>query len=296
MLTIFVLMQINILVCEQIFSMKKHSRQGKNPTVDEIKSAFVIDRTTMSSIIEENPLLLVVGITRGYWKHCLLLRRYCWTPKPTSEPSSLWMDLSRCWADREGLEVFRRGGSSGIAHVTELLFDFREAGLFPRLGSGVKLIPNGTTWTALYIRPFDICRSAVQFTYGQPQVGGSFGISKDLIEKHSALQWLVFFKMQAPYILLQVDCLISPSAVREQIAENIEASKDSKTIINQIVQVAKMNNFTYIQHPVGYHIDTFKNRKSILENKLCIMEPADFQSVGRGGGGRLMFVWALLDW
>ena len=117
-----------------------------------------------------------------------------------------------------------------------------------------------------------------------------------MIEKHSALQWLVIFKMQAPYSLLQVDCLILPSEVREQIAENIKANKDSKTIINQIVQVAKMNNFTYIQHPVGYHIDTFKNRKSILENKLCVMEPADFQSVGRGGGGRLMFVWALLDW
>ena len=136
----------------------------------------------------------------------------------------------------------------------------------------------------------------MQFTYGQPQVGGSFDIPKHLIEKHSILQWLVFFKMQAPYILLQVDALISPSAVREQIEENIQASKDSKTIIDQIVQVSKMNKFTYIQHPVGYHVDTFKNRKSILENKICIMEPAEFQSVGRGGGGRSMFVWALLDW
>ena len=57
-----------------------------------------------------------------------------------------------------------------------------------------------------------------------------------------------------------------------------------------------MSKFTYVEHPVGYHIDTFRDRKAILENKVCLMEPPEFESAGRGGGGCSKFVWALLDW
>ena len=93
----------------------------------------------------------------------------------------LWEDLSKMWANKEGLEVVWRGGSSGRAMVSEQFYTLQRSGMFPRWGSGVKLVPNETTWTAFYIKPCVAPRRAAKYSYGQPQVGGSFKMPIEIL-------------------------------------------------------------------------------------------------------------------
>jgi len=80
---------------------------------------------------------------------------------------------------------------------------------------------------------------------------------------------------------------------------------------------ALFNNFTIVQHTVGFHRDSFKKRTvTIFEkdgnvvskeekqdiyclgNKLCFCNPSLFNTygIGRGSAGGGQFVFALLDW
>ena len=106
---------------------------------------------------------------------------------------------------------------------------------------------------------------------------------------------ICFFKMQAPEILFSIDSGISPLTVEAQIEQNNSAAKVSSTLLEQIGCVSKMSNFTYVQHPVGYHIDMFKDKKPVLENKICFVDDSMKDSTGRDAAGKSKFVWALHD-
>ena len=269
--------------------------KGMHPQPQDVQGSFVIDDKVCQYFSEEATLLLIIGATDSQYKHCLLLRCVC-TFASQKNGLTVRRDLSRLWASNCGLDVVRKGGSSGQAAASGMFAAFVEGGLFPRIGSSTKLFANGTTWTAVYIRPFDQSRSAASFQYGQPQVGGSFKLGASAFEAHECLRFLVLFKMLAPYILLQVDRFISPSAVENQIQQNIIGSRSCDTREEQVQRVMALNHFTYVQHPVGYHIDTFRDRIPILENKMCFMEESVGGKTGRGGAGKSKFVWAILDW
>ena len=180
--------------------------------------------------------------------------------------------------------------------MTETFVAFKNAGLFPRNEYGVKYFANITTWTGVYIKPFEAERSAASFSHGQPQIGGILNKPEKLVEKYEVLQRFVLFKMQTLYILYNIDPRISPSAVHSQFEQNHHTAKSSSTLREQIIKTSKMNHFTYVQHPVGYHIDTFGGGKPVLENKICLVDDSILDSTGRGGAGKSKFVWALLDW
>ena len=86
---------------------------------------------------------------------------------------------------------------------------------------------------------------------------------------------------------------------------------------NILQQFALLNNFTIVQHTVGFHQDSFGKRTVTtfdeegnvdmekvkqeiycLENKNCFSNPSLFKKygIGRGGAGGSNFVFALLDW
>jgi hypothetical protein len=55
------------------------------------------------------------------------------------------------------------------------------------------------------------------------------------------------------------------------------------------------NKHTLIAHNVEYHLDLFKDNQPGLENKTAF-RVTGYKGVGRGGGRKNEFVFALLDW
>ena len=269
--------------------------KGHYPTVDDLKHCLAIDDKINCLFALNGDMLLVIGLTDTSYKNCLLLRSNCkWDPNLIGK--NLRLDVLAKLTQNKGLEVNRKGGSSGCARVTDTFITFQNAGLLPRDASGVKFIQKKKEWEAFYVKPFDSSRSAASFTYGQPVEGGIVSEQYKLVAKHNVLQWFMLFKMKAPYILFDIDPRISPSAVNAQIAQNILTGPMSLNLLDQIIRVSKLSNMTYVQHPVGYHIDTFKNNSPVLENKICFVDESIKDQTGRGGAGRAKFVWALLDW
>ena len=289
------MLQVNVIVCRLVDSGRIVVEKGKHPTVSELRHSFCIDNSIGDLFLVKGQMLLVIGLTNSISKHCLLLRSYV-EPGLNNVCANLRSQIMSSLMKRSGIEAVRRGGSSGCAKPTETFLAFRKSGAFPRRESGVKFVAGIKEWTAIYVRPFEFERRAASYTYGQPQIGGVVCRPEDLVKQHEALQWFVLFKMQAPEILLSIDPFISPSAVEAQIEQNNVSAEKSSTLLEQIVCVSKMNNFTYVQHPVGYHIDSFKDKKPVLENKICFVDDSIKESTGRGGAGKSKFVWALLDW
>ena len=288
--------QVNVIVFRPVGSNKVQAEKGMHPKITDLKHAFSIDDNIRRLFPVKGDYLLLIGLTKFNSKHCLLLRQYENLGTTINVGTELRQEIMPRLKKNKGIEAIRRGGSSGCAKVTEAFIAFQNSNVFPRKASGVKLVRQKKGWTAVYVKPFDKKRSAASFSFGQPQIGGVVHKAEELVEQHLVLQQFVLFKMMAPCILNRIDPGISPSAVIAQIQQNNAAFKLSSTLQEQIIEVSKMNNFTYVQHPVGYHIDTFKKNKPVLENKICFVDTSVTNSTGRGGAGRCKFVWALLDW
>ena len=284
-------MQINIVVASKVQSFG-HDIKGQHPSVEDIKNSLVIDEKIGQKFKGQTPMLLVIGLTRFGTKHCLLLRHYSICDK-LRNGSDLRKKILDLLPDRP--EVARKGGSSGLARVTETFVKFRQDGYFPRIASGVKFVRKGRIWKIIYIRPTQPKRESTSFDYSQPQIGGVFTMPAEMIEQNKAIQLFILFKMHAANILYGIDPKISPSAVQAQMIQNKQTAVSSEDLLDHVKRVAAISHFTYVQHPVGYHVDTFKEGPA-LENKMCFLDVHDKTSTGRGGAGRSKFVWALLDW
>ena len=132
-------MQINIVVASKVQSFG-HDIKGQHPSVEDIKNSLVIDEKIGQKFKGQTPMLLVIGLTRFGTKHCLLLRHYAICDKLRSE-SELRKKIMDLLPKRP--EVARKGGSSGLARVTETFIQFRQEGYFPRIASGVKFLKKG---------------------------------------------------------------------------------------------------------------------------------------------------------
>ena len=296
------LCSVNIMVFQQSVCFDGPKNKGCHPKPSDLQDMFMINEETMSKFfLIPSPLLLVIGLSQSAFMHCLLLRcsempkvGNLVSPHPGTD-KCLFQHISKI-CGKKGLEVNRRGGSSGLAAVTPQLLSLATSGFFPKDQSGLKLFQNKLTWTGVYLNGNSGALTAKSWTYGQPRIGGSFKMKKDILKKSIAMQQFVLFKMQAADILVSVSSLISPSAVRYQLEQNRMAKKLFHEDINQVCHVSSLNNYTVVQHAVGYHKDTFKGRQPILENKICFAEPTIENCTGRGGCGSRAFVWSLLDW
>ena len=197
---------------------------------------------------------------------------------------------------KEGIEINRKGGSSGRTKISDDFFDFLKSERFPIKPEKVKIFQNDLTWSGVYIKTQVETRQAACFAHSQPQKGGRFKMPKHLILQEEVLQRFTLFKIQSAHILQAVDPFISPGAVKTQMEENEAARDGSDCLLDMIIKLSLSNHHTLVQHPVGYHNDVFTGNVPKLENKMCFIDSLARDAVGRGGAGPSKFVWSLLDW
>ena len=221
-----------------------------------------------------------------------------------------------------GYEAKRTGGSNGFTSYNnrDIVNLLATNTAFPRKGKGVKVVKKDKKWTCYYhgVRKKIDRRSSlpnfVSWSYTQPKIGGNFEMKAEIIDE---FQDIIFAMTEIKYnsacligklnIILNttIQQLAVESAiddmniVRKKITTN--SSNMTSTVSKDLFlrELAMKNKFTLVAYPCGYHHDVFDKRSFSLENKICFgYENSNHtsNSIGRGGQGINMFVFALLDW
>ena len=142
--------------------------------------------------------------------------------------------------------------------------------------------------------------------YTQPQQGGSFKMSTDIINKYTIIQIFSECKLNCAYILQTLFCLqkidVQPMCRLDIFQSVQEAKKFTFCEKNIIRYIMLCSNYSIVAYPVSYHLDTFKENKPCFENKICFSINKTDNNIhhddyGEGRGGhKNNYVWALLDW
>ncbi len=214
--------------------------------------------------------------------------------------------LSSVWQSMKAnkFECRRRGGSSGLIssdknNVIKKFISY--PGCAPRNGSGVIWMQGTDTWYLYYIGTFD--GKVKRCHYTNPVPGGSFRFNHKFIKKHKILADFISIKPIAALIIEAIqgklqeseefNTSITPQAIRAELM-NIAETRDvmnstspgslpldlkpvPKGIkkMNKWLQFYSIYNrdhvkFTMVVHPVGFHLDSFKDKCPSLENKFCV--------------------------
>lgn len=298
---------LEVFVVEKVNSFQKDRKQGK-VTTDDVCDALVFDIGRPSK--RNNVVTVILGAIDGKIVHCLCMRFYYLnelqkiTGKVASQLRQDVLKELRKQKGRNGYEVRRSGGSSGHPLANKHLFKFLKASAaFPRTRPGVKLVQRKNCWDCFYIqkpRSSSTNRIAKIARYFQPQPGGSFEMTRDIILKYPGLRSFVESKVLAAQILEQLnqyfDIQVQPKAVAKTLLDMEEAMKLGQTAMDRLCLLSADNLWSMVAYPVGYHIDNFKNGLPSLENKVCFVDPRMNGDCGRGGAGASQYVYALLDW
>ena len=227
---------------------------------------------------------------------------------------------SRC--KNNGYEAKRTGGSNGFTSYSnrDIVNLLATNAAFPRKGKGVKVVKKDKKWICYYhgVRKNKDGKTSlpnfVSWSYTQPKIGGNFEMKGEIVDE---FQDIIFAMTEIKYnsaclidklntILnttiqqLAVESAIDDmNVVRKKIMEN--SSNVTSTMSKDLFlrELALKNKFTLVAYPCGYHHDVFDKRSFSLENKICFgYENSNdtSNSIGRGGQGINMFVFALLDW
>ena len=203
------LCSVNIMVFQQSVCFDGPKNKGCHPKPSDLQDMFMINEETMSKFfLIPSPLLLVIGLSQSAFMHCLLLRcsempkvGNLVSPHPGTD-KCLFQHISKI-CGKKGLEVNRRGGSSGLAAVTPQLLSLATSGFFPKDQSGLKLFQNKLTWTGVYLNGNSGALTAKSWTYGQPRIGGSFKMKNNILKKVLQCSNLCFSKCkQRIYLFL----------------------------------------------------------------------------------------------
>lgn len=209
---------------------------------------------------------------------------------------------------RNGVTVTRTGGSSGL---TKTKFDkpmrafLNHDSSFPRIACAVKFVRHKLYYSTYYISPYTL-KVAKRFKMSAAQYGGVFKVDNTLVKKYP-----FFLDFAEAKIIAAVLCdgvtrftghSIHPKAVQNELAaynnalncplDKLFPSNMHKATLAAFAQCAQ---HTLVCHPVGYHLDRFKDLGSKLENKKCFIVPG-YSLFGRGGAGQGNYVVAVLDW
>jgi hypothetical protein len=247
------------------------------------------------------------------------------TPYKT-DPKGLFEFLrGRC--SRGGFEAKRSCGALGRPEITHDFFSFfHHPGNLPRTLKGTRFFvhPLGKCWVVLYVSTKESVRRVVNFKYMPPKQGGAFNLRNASGVKYlEELPAMTAFSWSRPYMAMVLD------AVNKQVlAPSNHPPCVSKTVNFEIKQVKKCisdcraehsycdniftkfilrwtqeREYSLVQYPVGYHVDTFKGgRTAGLENKAVYCHPGrgtldpNALAEGRGGAGPGRYAFALLDW
>jgi hypothetical protein len=143
--------------------------------------------------------------------------------------------------------------------------------------------------------------------YSNPVYRGAFELKGNLINKYKFLVTFAKLKAAAAKLLHDInnqqtmtrEPLIQPEAIeneRELFRGHLEATgTGKKSLHNALRMFTGDNKHTLIAHNIGYHLDCFKDNQPGLENKTAF-RVTGYKGVGRGGGRKNEFVFALLDW
>ena len=244
--------------------------------------------------------------------------------KDESLKKSFFKDLLR-HIRHNGLEVSRRGGSSGKTTYanSNILKLLKTNSAFPRKGKGIKVVKKDTTWKCYYLASkrkhnqvrYD--RSFKSFEYTQPVIGGQLELSSHLLEEYEdVVSSMTTAKYNTAILMSHLNTImtvyIQTEAVNQAIIQINQCRAYQRWMeLNHpalfIFEVTKKqhlinmlsleNKYSVVAYPVCYHYDIFKEQSPSLENKICFSFKADsYQNIGRGGDGPGQFVFAFLDW
>ena len=224
-------------------------------------------------------------------------------------------------AGKKGWEYWRRGGSNGIARkdkANQVLKLLADPSTLPVKGKAAKIIREVDHWRVLYISrtiPKEnvekLPGSYVQVKVYGPNQGGSFSLPPEMVDKYQAVRELISAKMYAANIVQDWNNDNSKVPVQKEATKNelkkIDLAWELSTTTHEtrsrsrsfLKMYAMLNKFTYVSHPVGFHVDTFGRNRPSLENKATFcykIQELDWVSMGRGGKGLGYRSFALLDW
>jgi hypothetical protein len=221
---------------------------------------------------------------------------------------------------KSGFEPMRRGGSSGIAVPDKDFFAYlrQHRGSSPRLTSAVKFIQRkNTSWQMHYVTPY---KSAVTVacppSMAAPRHGGQIKIThKNIVGYEELFKRFVYVRALTGCLLQVINkeykYSVVPGAVVNQLAQNERARNHSDSADGRVAYLINACSFTLVAHPVGNHTDIVQglngskgfasSSREFIENRLLLRSPAhstgdkNDSSVWRGGGGRGIAVYAIVD-
>lgn len=228
---------------------------------------------------------------------------------------------SKC--KNNGFEAKRTGGSNGFTTYKnrDIVNLLSTNTAFPRKGKGVKVVKKDKKWVCYYngVRKKKDDTSSlpkfVSWSYTQPQIGGNFEMQSEIIhEFHDVIFAMTEIKYNSACLIGKLNILLKTNIQQFAVESAIE---DMNVVRNKLIanlsiktcsplfketylhELSMQNKFTLVAYPCGYHHDIFDKRSYSLENKICFGYKNNNQtnkSIGRGGQGVHMFVYALLDW
>lgn len=302
---------------------QKRLKGSNHLSVDDAQKYYLFAREEYNKK-HDCDLSLIIGYKKGESVGSLLLMRFhsCSAlrmPCLTDDERQKFLAAIRKKVGVNGLERMRRGGSSGLMEYSSNLM---------RLLSTKNSCPRKAK-SALWLRDRNNLQlhlfyfgkrnpgKVVKWQYTTPQMGGQFELDTMILDRTQFrfLQDFIATKPLSAQIISKIEdssmllCgldSICPDAVANelqhiQIAQKyIQAhcqDESRRKLLFFSFYASECTHFTLVCHPVGRHVDVFKNNEASLENRICFsFNGGESFGYGRGGKGRNKFLFGLCGW
>ena len=211
---------------------------------------------------------------------------------------------------REFFECHRLSGSSGLTCVNNNFFKAIGGKLFlPKKTKACKIVKTENKYI-IYYKPLPKSECTTKFAeykISQPQIGGRTSFDTDLLQK---FPWLCDFSASKFAAALLMD-FINKTEILDVETDVIEVAHNQISQLHRLLVTgevkkkerskmlmtyASRQNVSVVAYPCCFHQD-YTGTLPSLENKKCFEVKAwSSRGVGRGGGAKGSFVFALLDW
>ena len=213
-----------------------------------------------------------------------------------------------------GYETARSGGALGLCHKRDEIRTFiYKRGSFPRKRTCCRLILVNTV-SRCGVLCYYCKKKTNEYTcwfYNTPRIGGHVKLELKSTNEFPIFGVFPECRIQTAIILVYFNkkaTSLNERCARSKAAHyfldemwTIRSKLNEGQVLGQNLSIAAEH--TLVTHPVGYHLDSFSKNggHDIIENKICLVnkQKSDYKSdfsLGRGGCGPGIFVYAILDW
>ena len=221
-------------------------------------------------------------------------------------------------AGRKGLETSRTGGSSGKCSFNHLMKKHLSTpGAFPRHANALLIIilnsPSRCGYFAVYSSPYDEDGKIKSWFYNTPVVGGHQKLLKTQVQQFKLLEQFPSCRVETAQLLMfrntvrtgMLACPHAADSMMEELGQALlEQHSDCMAGKPESLgyYLAMNSRHTLLCHAVKYHRDVFSdNSGDKIENKILLISRSRSNTtqeiaLGRGGAGKGVFVYAILDW